>query len=834
MCVINAHSQTSINRANKELELHNFELASKSFEEIISNEPGDVNILSQLASSEFHLNKMESAIQNYEQALSIGTLKPDHVLKYAKALQAMQQYDKAKKWFLNYAEANPTEGLQYAESCDFAQQMTSLNTMYDVRSEYINTPSAEFGPTFFKDYVVFASSREGGNNKLYISSRDNNKYLTKPAALRSSMKNASNEGPLSYSEDGKMVVYTKNNFTESTRQIPSAGISMSIYFATANEKGDWTGDQPFKYNDSGYSSGYPFLADNGNTLYFASDRPDGFGGFDLYVSYRIGNDWSVPENLGNAVNTSGNEICPFIEKSTLYFSSDFHKGLGGYDIFKGEKAGTEGWTKVFHLGNELNSSYDDYSFIINSDKNIGYFCSNRPGKGNEDLYSVVKITDNFTITVLDEQNNPVQDAIVDLRNCKEKEFRTTASGKVSFQALKDFNCQAIITKPGYETVAFNLRSTGSSKVQALELVMKRGTVDAAYMGRVMDGATRMPKESVYVRAVSQTNGTIEESVSNSNGEYFLELKPDSKYVISYIENGNVNTTQTVETGNGGNRSILKEVNLTAGQGQPMASSPVVSSQPPPVVTASGTPPAQPSTTPPASTTTVVTPSPAPAVSNPIPTGAAVEGYSVQIAAVSASSNVDMNQFAKTSYTDRIYQKTEKGKTKIRVGVFPTYVEADEARKELVKKGYDRAFIVKDMLMPKPSETIAATTPPVSAPQPAVTPTPKPAPQPTTPVVTSPTPTTVVTPPTKTTAPISTTGQYLVRLASYKNPKYFDPSKVNHFGTIEKRKSGEFTVMLISSFTTIIDAEKAARFAREAGFNGAHVVVDVNGDLKKVK
>ena len=150
-------------------------------------------------------------------------------------------------------------------------------------------------------------------NQLFITSRDNNGYLEQPTFLRGNFRSNYNEGPVSYSANGKWVAFTKNNFVNGTRQIPSSGMEMSIYLAEVSSGGDWHDAKAFIHNGSGYSSGYPFLDEEGNKLYFASNRPDGYGGYDIYVCFKNGDSWSSPKNLGPIVNSPGNEITPYID-----------------------------------------------------------------------------------------------------------------------------------------------------------------------------------------------------------------------------------------------------------------------------------------------------------------------------------------------------------------------------------------------------------------------------------------------------------------------------------------------------------------------------------------
>ncbi|MBD3660854.1 MAG: PD40 domain-containing protein, partial [Arenibacter algicola] len=151
------------------------------------------------------------------------------------------------------------------------------------------------------------------------------------------------------------------------------------------KKGKWRNFSSFPFNNDDYSIGQATFADSGQTLYFSSDMPGGYGGMDVYGSFLNNGIWSMPKNLGSEVNTPLNEVSPFYFNKRLYFSSDGHTNSGGLDIFQAEiKYGQ--WTNPRNLLNPINSSGDDFSFYL-KDKKSGFFASNREGvKGEDDIF----------------------------------------------------------------------------------------------------------------------------------------------------------------------------------------------------------------------------------------------------------------------------------------------------------------------------------------------------------------------------------------------------------------------------------------------------------------
>ncbi|NJN77791.1 MAG: hypothetical protein HC803_05210 [Saprospiraceae bacterium] len=263
--------------------------------------------------------------------------------------------------------------------------------------------------------------------------------MTKPTILKTSFKAKTNEGPVSFTADGKKVAYMSNEFVDGVRNIPEAGSKMRIYIADVIADDEWKMPQPFVYNNpESYNTGYPAFSPDGNALYFASDMPGGYGGMDIYVCYKTGDSWSAAQNLGDRVNSPGDEIAPFIGEGTLYFSSNYLPGFGGMDIFRAEQAGGS-WSTVLHLGTGINTAYDDYGLVFDNARGYGYMTSNRTG--NDDIYSVKVTSERIEIVVLNDRNQPIQGAKIDFTACGEPAVVTDANGRFKFIANSGLDCE---------------------------------------------------------------------------------------------------------------------------------------------------------------------------------------------------------------------------------------------------------------------------------------------------------------------------------------------------------------------------------------------------------
>ncbi len=802
-------AQSKLKKANKEYELNAFGLAIKTYREVLAKEPDNVVALSRTADSYLQLNQMDDAIHWYKKALAQKGVDPIHIFNYAKALQAKGDYEKAKQYFLLFAEGQPAFGNHYAANCDFAISLRGIPPIYKIKNEFINTSHSDFGAAIYNNKVVYGSTRKDigsgasagsadwagtAKNQLFLTSRDDNFFMKRPKLLKSELTSNYGESPLAYSGDGKMVAFTKNNFAEGNRQIPTAGAELSIYLAEVSREGDWKNARPFPYNGSGYSSGYPWLSDDGNTMYFASNRPDGFGGYDIYVTYRVGKTWTTPVNLGPVVNSLGNEVAPFLVGESLYFASDWHQGLGGLDIFRAEKT-DEQWNRIFHLGNGINSSYDDYGYVYDTDASIGYFTSNRiGGKGHEDIYQFSQATDKIEITVLYAANkSAVMGAALDFSGCDEGVFETNEQGQYDFQALAGLNCEVIVSKKGYKSEAIRVSSTGKRETRRYQVLLTK--IAEKFTGRVFNALNNEAIEDAYITATEAQSGRKIEARTNSNGAYKLALMPNTDYILRYSKAGFLDTHKRISTGDGSDKSILGVILF-----QPAGTS--INGE---IVTTSIPKPAD----------TAIIPSDTSEGSVDSDDGPQ-EGYSVQIAAMGIDKPVAESKYAGLKEIGNLYSRPQNGLKKVRIGIFTNREEAESARRELYAKGFDKAFVVREAL----EEMVD-----VEFYHDPVDPAPKTA-------VEEEEPFDLVDV-EKATRASTETSPYKVRLASYRNTKYFNRKKVEAFGQIEEKKKGNFTIMLLSGFNNLDAAVAAQKKAIASGFSGAHIVIEDAGRLVKV-
>lgn len=766
-CTLPAMAQfrSRMRTADKQYEIHAYNLAIQSYLEALDRRPDDTEALSRIADSYRQLNMLDEAARYYALAVRNRDVEPERLLEFGHVLKGLGRYDEARQWYQLYArDVNAMVGNHYAASVEFAKQQLATSSGFSVTPEPINTASSDFGATFAtRDQVTFSSARTdlGGQfdgqarNHPFVSMVTETRFLSVPYLLRNGYRGEGSVGPVAYSPDGGQVIFTRNNFVDGTRQVPGSGMSLSLFMADVNPSGEWVNVRPYVHNGTTFNTGFATWAPDGQTIFFASDRPDGFGGYDIYRSTRVGNSWTTPENLGPVVNSPGHEITPWYDGQSLYFSSDWHHGLGGMDVFRAEQNGTR-WTQIFHMGTGINSMRDDMGFVFDSSRNLGYVTSNRPdGVGQEDIYRVTRSAESITLLIRNASDGaPVAGAIIDFSDCGEGAFVADASGRYTFQAIEGLQCNVVVRKDGYASVTIPLQTTGTAPGQ--EVTINLNNLSETYPGKVVDYASRLPVGGVTVTATNRTTNTSVSAVTDVSGDYYLALTPYTTYDFSLRAPNYQPLEFTLPVEDGLNRNLLGVISLLPG---------------------SGSTPANPSVP--------ATPGKPSGISS---------GFAVQLAAIARLP--DLGNYTNMAGIGNVYYVEDGGRYKVRVGVFGTRAEAQQAQTAARSRGYSGAFVVSEA-----GTSGGGTT------------TPNPAP---------------------TTPPATSGPAYLVQLGAYSNPASFDTGRAGQLGTIVSRPKGNLTLMLVGGINSLEQARQVRQQARTAGYTGAFIVTEQGGQLTKVE
>jgi hypothetical protein len=253
----------------------------------------------------------------------------------------------------------------------------------------------EFCPVFYNNGLVFCTNRSSGLSEystsenvrfteiFYVDSLGGGKW-GRPGLFSKYLSTKLNDGPAAFNSARDTVYFSRNLIIDGNlKKISAARNKLGIFYAVLEDR-KWTKIHDMRFNNEWYNISTPYLSSDGKKIYFASDKPEGYGGSDLYYSEWRGDYWNDPVNLGPEINTKGNEAYPFVNPAgELFFASDGHPGLGGKDIFYSRMKDGK-WLLPVRLDPPVNSLYDDFGIITDSLISEGYFASRR---GNSiDIY----------------------------------------------------------------------------------------------------------------------------------------------------------------------------------------------------------------------------------------------------------------------------------------------------------------------------------------------------------------------------------------------------------------------------------------------------------------
>ena len=284
------------------------------------------------------------------------------------------------------------------------------------------------------------------------------------------------------------------------------------------------------FNKADYDFCHPSISANDSVLYFASNMPGGFGGMDIY---KVKRDefgfWGQPENLGEKINTAGNEIFPFAARTGfLYFSSDGLDGLGGLDVYMA-KLKNEQITSVYNMGIPVNSKNDDFAYYIDETGKTGFLSSNRKKGGMDDDVFDVKVTGDprygkpATFTLLDKKDNRRLDSVEVVINGET--LYSDTSGKVSVVLEEEPDYGLNLSKTDYLPEQDSLHPKTISTETFEKTYLLEPDPKLALKGRVIDSKSGISLDDVRIRITDiLTNSEVQTHYTQNDGIYYQPFK----------------------------------------------------------------------------------------------------------------------------------------------------------------------------------------------------------------------------------------------------------------------------------------------------------------------
>lgn len=473
--------------ADGSFELGEYDVAITAYEQMLEDTPNDPRINYQIAESFRLSNRIKQATGFYETAFENGFISDSGRYYYASSLKASEQYNEAIET-LN-ALVDESENVPLVNQA--RREIENLNRIQGMSNESyyqiytvgpINTAAAEYSPVVSNGEIYFTSNRHDSEvykttgtpfTDIYKAKLDGDEIDVSTVEILGDLINLPgiNEGTLDFTLDGNTVVFARGNdgSKKGTKEV-------NLYISRF-QNGEWSEPELLAINDPNSWDSSPAFNRNGRTLYFASNRPGGMGGVDLYAATLDGNGrFSNASNLGGEINTSGNEMFPHVdEDGRLFFASSGHAGYGGLDLFVAVRE--DGKTTVTNLGNPMNSSEDDFGLIYTS-RTKGFFTSNRDGgQGDDDIYGFVdnspsrKIVNYVlagrtltpdTATQANVVLDGVQVRLMDSEDNILAETTSDESGAFEFQVDGETAYLIMGEKPDYFTTRVNFSTIGES------------------------------------------------------------------------------------------------------------------------------------------------------------------------------------------------------------------------------------------------------------------------------------------------------------------------------------------------------------------------------------
>jgi outer membrane protein OmpA-like peptidoglycan-associated protein/Tol biopolymer transport system component len=407
----------------------------------------------------------------------------------AQSFKSIDEPEKSKKYMQMYVTKSGDTGMMNATATDFIEYDAQLSKVG------VNSSFSDFGPAFYNNSVVFASSKPGGEGgkvhkwmnqpftDLYVAQIDADGNLTNATLLPGDVNTKFHETSPTFSKDGKTMYFTRNNYFEGKKgKAKDKTIHLKIYKATLSSENKWVDVKELPFNNDNYSVAHPALSPDGKRLYFSSEMEGGKGMSDIWYVDILGDDnYSTPKNL-EGVNTASRESFPFVSDSNkLYFTSDGRGGMGGYDVFRTQLNENGAAGQVINMGAPVNTNKDDFGFIINEEKHIGYVSSNRDGvEGSidDDIYTVIEqcvislgglVSDQetnepifgATVLLLDENSNIVESFVVG------------ADGLYSFTADCDTKYSVRASKQDYIPNELPITTPNKTSTLTVDIPLKR-------------------------------------------------------------------------------------------------------------------------------------------------------------------------------------------------------------------------------------------------------------------------------------------------------------------------------------------------------------------------
>jgi len=483
-----------IEKANKDFDKYSYIDAREIYLKVVEDGYESAEIFKKLGDTYYWNSDYDNAAKWYQRLVSRfpGDVEAEYYYRAAQSLKSINKYDESDRLMTKYAELGGERHLveNFNKDPEYLKSIAFQAKDFLLEKVAVNTEFSDFGPSFYGNRIVFASSsKDSEGSKIYswteqpfldlfVADMDSEGKLSNVEKLAGDINTEYHESSAVFTEDGKTVYFTRNNFIDGKKgKDKEKTIRLKLYKAIKSGENFWTNVTELPFNSKEYSVAHPALSVDEKKLYFSSDMPGTIGMSDLWYVDILGNNmYGEPVNLGPEINTETRESFPFISKlNNLYFSTDGRAGLGGYDIYVTPLNAYGKPGSITNLGEPANSNQDDFGFIVNEEKRLGFLSSNREGaKGSidDEIYRVQeKCEISITGTVFDVDTNELlsgaEVSLLDENNTLVDKITVGADAAFNFMAACESQYAIRATKTQYapnEKVVETPAKTGTIEV----------------------------------------------------------------------------------------------------------------------------------------------------------------------------------------------------------------------------------------------------------------------------------------------------------------------------------------------------------------------------------
>ncbi|RBN48922.1 OmpA family protein [Flavobacterium psychrolimnae] len=565
--------------ADKLFESYDYVEAAKEYIALVEKGNSDAYLSKQLGDSYFYMQNTLESEKWYAKAIE-SQQDAETYYRYAQMLKSNGKYAESNAQMKAFSKVAPDDqrAITFNKNPNYLSDLNAIENRFEVSKLSVNSDRSDFGAVLYDDILYFASARNesskiyGWNDEpfldIYQSTHKADGSYSEPIPVEE-LNTRFHEGPVAITKDGTVVYFSSESFKDKlfekdkTHKLKFGQVNL---YKAVKENGKWSNIIPLPFNSKSYSVGNPSIDKDGKVLYFASNMPGSIGGTDIWkVTVNGDGTFGIPENLGNKINTVGDENFPFVtDDSILYFSSNGLTGFGSLDVFSVDLNKD---LEPNNLGKPVNTEKDDFAFTFNTEKNIGFVSSNRSGKDH--IYSATPICKaQISVVVKNAKtaaflaNSKV--VVVDVNNTIIESQMTNSSGEVIYNVECKKPYKLEVFQDGFVTKSFSAISEQGkiyieAELEPIDVIVTETEIilNPIYFysnkSNITDrGAVELDK-LVYVMSQNDAIKIHVKAHTDSRGtnEYNLDLSDRrAQSTVAYIISKGINSDRILGTGYG--------------------------------------------------------------------------------------------------------------------------------------------------------------------------------------------------------------------------------------------------------------------------------------------